>query len=166
METIDQLTHRANVLAQKARNHADAAGTALLELRERIKNKASDEGAEWGHNWKTFCVAGKLDIGYKHANRLISFVRNPETKENYLKGQQEWNERRAEFVKKGAAKRPIDDENAPLEKQSEREWEDDDPSAYEEAANVQRQFSSLKFAWEKACPEVREQFRDWIARKH
>lgn len=144
METIEQLTLRANGLMKRIEDHQVSAGRVLAELKERISNKSSEEGAEWHHSWRQFALR-MLERSYKSANKLIAVAKAPDPNgamANHRARQRDHDRRYNAKVGARSSATEVD-----------------------EVDDLHRQFANLKAAWHAASPEVRDEFLAW-ARLH
>jgi hypothetical protein len=138
IEPLDQLIRRANVDMKQADDLQLKAGRTLQELKDRITERASLEGQEWGWNWRGF-VQAKLDKSYSHVQRLISFVNSADPEKAV-----------ADYRQKDAAKAK--------ERRQSQTSENDTGKVERPASTEEEQLAALERAWAQACRNVRLRF--------
>lgn len=103
VETIEQLVQRARAAINKHEQYGVTAGVVLVELRARITDKDSGEGEEYKWSWPSFVMQTDLGkgargepVGVRQANRLISYVEDPEKhEEDKAASRERWHQSQA-----------------------------------------------------------------------
>jgi hypothetical protein len=138
IEPLDQLIRRAKVDMKQADDLQLRAGRTLRELKDRITERASPEGQEWGWNWRGF-VEAKLDKSYSHVQRLISYVNSADPEKAV-----------ADYRQKDAAKAK--------ERRQSQTSENDTSKVETPASTEEEQLAALERAWHQASLKVRLRF--------